>query len=65
MNELKIHDVQPEYPKEAKKKHISGDVLLQATIDHEGRLGNLRVVSGDPILAESAVKAVKQWKYKP
>lgn len=62
---MKIHDVQPKYPQEAKKKHITGDVLLRAIIDHEGHIADLTVVSGDPILAESAIKAVKQWEYRP
>lgn len=62
---LKTHDVRPEYPEEAKKKHIQGDVVLQYTIDLEGRVVNPKVVHGDPILAEAALKAVKQWKYRP
>src|ERR1700681_2425953 len=62
---LKIHDVQPKYPREAQEKGIQGDVLLQATIDEKGNLTNLRSVEGDPILAKAAIDAVKQWKYRP
>jgi len=62
---LKTHDVAPKYPKEAKEKGIQGDVLLQATIDTKGNVVNLRVAQGDPILADAAVKAVKQWRYRP
>ncbi len=62
---LKTHDVTPKYPREARKKGIQGDVLLQATIDTKGNVVNLRVAQGDPILADAAVKAVKQWRYRP
>lgn len=62
---LKIHDVQPRYPKEAREKGIQGDVLLQATIDTKGNLINLRAVQGDPILVAASIDAVKQWKYRP
>ena len=62
---LKIHDVMPEYPKEARDKGIQGDVILQAMIDRKGNIASLKVAQGDPILAEAAVKAVKQWRYRP
>ena len=61
---LRLKYVQPEYPREAIKKHIKGNVFLQATIDREGNTTNIRVVKGDPILAQSAIKAVRQWKFK-
>jgi protein TonB len=61
----KIHDVQPVYPWDARVNHITGDVVLQATIDREGNVQNLKPVSGDPILVKSAIKAVSQWKYRP
>jgi TonB family protein len=60
-----IHQVNPVYPREARKKHIQGDVVLQTTIDREGNVADLKVVSGEPILADAAVEAVKQWQYKP
>jgi len=64
-NSLKIHDVEPHYPREAQKKGIQGDVILQATIDTKGNLTNLKIVQGDPILVSAAVDAVKKWKYRP
>ena len=64
-NELKIHDAQPHYPREAREQGIQGDVILQATIDTKGNLANLKVLQGDPILVKAAVDAVKKWKYRP
>lgn len=65
MGGLLIKKVNPEYPKKARKEHVQGTVVLRAVITKEGEIGDLSVVSGDPSLAKSAVKAVKQWKYKP
>jgi len=62
---LKTHDVQPEYPQAARISHISGDVLFHVLIDREGNIEELTLVSGHPLLVDSAMKAVQQWKYKP
>jgi TonB family protein len=62
---LKLHDVQPIYPREARMAHIQGDVILQATIGKDGLIHNLKAVSGHPMLIESAKGAVEQWRYRP
>jgi protein TonB len=62
---LLLKKVQPEYPKKARKKHVQGSVLMQAVIGKNGDVTDLHVISGDELLAPSAVEAVKQWKYKP
>jgi protein TonB len=62
---LLIRKVQPDYPKRARKAGIQGTVVLRALIGTDGKVRDLRVESGDPILAEAALKAVKKWTYKP
>jgi protein TonB len=62
---LLIKRVQPRYPQNALSMRIQGTVLLQATINKEGNIGNLKVVSGDPVLVRAATDAVHQWRYKP
>lgn len=62
---LKLHDVQPIYPPEARMSHIQGEVLLQATIGKDGLIHNLKLISGHPLLAEAAKGAVEQWRYRP
>jgi TonB family protein len=57
--------IAPAYPAKAKKKHIEGTVKLRAIIATDGSVQHLEVEEGDPILAESALKAVKQWTYEP
>jgi TonB family protein len=55
----------PEYPPEARARNVEGEVLLHATIDKEGKISQVQVLSGDDLLAKSAVEAVRQWRYKP
>lgn len=62
---LKVHSESPEYPQEARKKGIEGDVILQATIDTKGNLIDIKVEQGDPILVAASLDAVKHWKYRP
>lgn len=53
------------YPQEAKAKGIQGNVVLHAIIGKERMFEHHEPISGPPILAESSVKAVKTWRYKP
>ena len=62
---LRIRMVQPTYPPLAKQARISGSVVLQAVISKDGSIENLKAVSGHPMLIQSALDAVRQWKYKP
>jgi TonB family protein len=55
----------PVYPPDAKKKKVQGKVVIDATIDKEGKIAELHVVSGPPMLRQSSLDAVKQWVYKP
>ena len=60
-----LSKVPPHYPEEAKQNYITGDVILDFTIDRNGNVTGLKIISGHPLLASAAVDAVKQWKYKP
>jgi len=62
---LLIHRVQPMYPPLARQARIQGTVVLQAEISKDGTIENLRLISGHPMLAPSAIEAVRQWRYKP
>ncbi len=62
---LNIKKVQPTYPAIAKTARVQGSVVLQAEISKEGTIQNLRVISGPPLLIQSALEAVKQWRYRP
>lgn len=62
---LLLSKVQPQYPPDAKGQGIQGVVLLSVTIDKEGNVANIQVVSGPASLVPASIEAVKQWKYKP
>jgi periplasmic protein TonB len=57
--------VQPVYPTQAMQMHIQGAVQVLATINKEGRISSVKILSGDPILSRAAADAVSQWRYKP
>jgi periplasmic protein TonB len=60
-----IHDVAPQYPPEAGRARIEGAVVLMAVIGKDGGVQDVQVESGLPILAQAAIDAVRQWRYKP
>jgi periplasmic protein TonB len=60
-----INKVQPSYPPLARQTRISGTVKLHAIIGKDGTVQQLQVVSGHPLLVQSALDAVRQWRYQP
>jgi TonB family protein len=57
--------VMPVYPPLAKQARMQGRVILNALIDRQGKVKGLELVSGEQLLADAAVEAVKQWVYRP
>jgi TonB family protein len=64
-NRLLIKTILPVYPILAKQAHIQGKVVLDADISKTGAVETLKVISGDPLLIQSALNAAKQWRYRP
>src|SRR5262249_22461641 len=60
-----INRVEPQYPRMAVIIKLHGDVKLHAVIAKDGSIQSLSVISGHPMLAQAAVEAVKQWRYRP
>jgi protein TonB len=60
-----IKKITPVYPALAKSARIQGTVRFTAIIGKDGTIQNLQLVSGHPMLVQSATEAVKQWIYKP
>ena len=44
---------------------IQGEVIISAVIDSQGKVVNMKVVSGPPLLYSAAMKALGQWKFEP
>ena len=55
----------PIYPAEAKKEGIQGKVVLEAVIGADGKVRDVRVVSGPDLLRQPAINAVESWHYRP
>ncbi|HYI92792.1 MAG TPA: energy transducer TonB [Bryobacteraceae bacterium] len=60
-----IKRVMPAYPPLARQARIAGTVRLEGVIARDGRVVNLQVHSGHPLLIAAAVDAVRQWIYRP
>jgi protein TonB len=60
-----VNKVQPIYPLEARRQRVSGVVRLHAIIAKDGSVRQLEVVSGDSLLVQAALDAVRQWRYRP
>ena len=60
-----VRQVAPDYPAEAQRKGIHGDVVLRALVGQDGRVKSVERISGNLILAKAAIHAVRQWVYEP
>lgn len=60
-----IERVEPEYPPLARQTRIQGTVRLHAIIGTDGRVEELEAIAGHPLLIQSAMDAVRKWRYSP
>lgn len=57
--------VEPEYPETLKRLYIGGIVRVETTVAPNGTVEDAELLGGNPVLGQSAMKAIKQWKYAP
>jgi len=60
-----LNAVGPIYPREARLAHIEGVVNLVVVIAADGTVADLQAVSGDPLLVDPTIKALRQWRFQP
>ena len=60
-----VRRIEPVYPEICKQARIQGDVRIDAIIDVSGRVVEMKVLSGHPLLATAALAAVQKWLYEP
>jgi periplasmic protein TonB len=53
------------YPTLAKQARVSGTVVIDAILDEQGNVVEMKIVSGPPLLYSGALGYLKQWKYEP
>jgi protein TonB len=61
----RIVSVAPVYPELAVRARLQGTVVVEATLNERGRVVNVSLVQGSPMLTESALEAVSKWVYSP
>ena len=61
----KVKSVNPVYPEAAKRARAQGIVILECNISPEGRVTDVKVLRGVPLLDQAAIDAVRQWVYTP
>ncbi len=57
--------VSPVYPEIAKRMRIEGEVRLEVTVDAEGKVTDVKTVSGNRVLGTAAEDAVRKWRFEP
>jgi periplasmic protein TonB len=60
-----VRRVDPVYPPLAVQARVQGEVVIDAVIETDGSVAELHVVSGHPLLIQSALDAVRRWHYEP
>lgn len=60
-----LHRVEPQYPALARSARASGVVELECVVGTDGRIIEVKVKSGNPLLVRAAVDAAWQWLYEP
>jgi TonB family protein len=60
-----LERVEPQYPEAARQQHIQGPVVLNVLVGATGLVREASVISGDPLLAQAATDAVRQWRFNP
>lgn len=60
-----VYSPHPSYPDLAKRAGVQGIVTLQVRVTKDGRVEVLKVIGGEPVLADAAISTVKQWRAKP
>ncbi len=60
-----LYRTAPVYPDLARRCNLRGDVRLYVTVAADGKVSSTIVAGGNPVLAQSAVDAVRNWKFAP
>jgi protein TonB len=60
-----LKKVEAQYPSILKRRGIGGTVRLKVTVKADGSVKDVEVLGGNPALADSAEKAVRQWRFAP
>lgn len=57
--------VEPVYPELAKRNNISGSARVELLVTADGKVKDVKVLGGNPVLVQAVTTAVMKWKYEP
>lgn len=57
--------IEPVYPELARKNNISGSARVELLVTPDGKVKDVKVLGGNPVLVQAVVTAVMKWKYEP
>ncbi len=60
-----VKRIHPEYASMARQMRIQGEVEVEVRISESGDVSEVKVVTGNPMLSATVVKAMKEWKFNP
>jgi len=60
-----VYKVDPDYPWDLKRAHIGGVVRMILIVNPHGSVDSISVIGGNPVLVDTAQRAVRRWKYSP
>ncbi len=62
---VRTKDVRPIYAPMVIASGVKGEVVVEASVDARGRVGQLKVVKSQPMLTQATIDAVRQWEFDP
>jgi TonB family protein len=65
MEKLVTHRVDPDYPAAARPGKLQGVIVLDVIVGREGSVVSVRALNGPEVLAQSAVEALRWWRFRP
>lgn len=65
LKDITVHRVLPEFPAGADKSLVNERVVAWVLVDYDGTVKSVKIREGNAALAETAVEAIKQWRFRP
>jgi TonB family protein len=65
LRQAAVFHQEPEYPAAARQFRLSGEVIIELTVGVDGKVENVAITKGYPILNDAVVRAVKKWSFSP
>jgi TonB family protein len=60
-----VQAIPPKYPAVARAAKVSGEVVVEATVDSSGAVISTSIISGHKLLSNAVEKAANKWKFNP